>query len=571
MACEMVEDQTSLQQYMVHSASQGRNNRANGSELKVYRLALACTGEYAQYHGGTQQSVMSAMVTTMNRVNGVYEREFAVRMELIANNDTLIYYSGGSDPYTNQSGSTMLGENHSNITSVIGTQNFDIGHVFSTGGGGIADLGAVCRNQRKGRGVTGSGSPVGDPFDIDYVAHEMGHQFGGNHTFDWCGGPGSLPVEPGSASTIMGYAGLCGSADIQNHSDAYFHGGNFDEVIDFITLGAGGNCPQIVNTNNSEPQADAGNGGYTLPVETPFELTGLGQDADGDSLTYCWEQMDIGNGSQPGNPSGNAPIFRSFNPNPSPTRVFPNIDDLVNNQSSVFEVLPTYSRTLSFRLTVRDNNPAGGGVNYHEIGLSVSDQAGPFVLNHPNSDTVVWESYTYKNVEWDVANTTAAPVNCGNVDILLSEDGGYTYPHTVVANAPNNGSTTVYVPNVLGSTCRLKVKASDNVFFDVSNDNFTIVEGTPPVSGLQHDESLEVSLIQNPVKDHLLISGQPLPVNSSFQISDAFGRLMQQGLIGDHNASSPIRIELPARLEHGVYFIDINSKGKRETMRFMKQ
>ncbi|MCP4068182.1 MAG: hypothetical protein GY741_07865, partial [Phycisphaeraceae bacterium] len=162
--------------------------RASGEELRTYRAAIACTGEYASKHGGTVSGAMSGITTSLNRVTGIYEREISVRMELIATNDLIVYTNGSTDPYTNGNGVAMLGQNQSNVDSVIGSANYDIGHVFSTGGGGIANLGCVCRSNYKARGVTGSNNPSGDLFDVDYVAHEMGHQFGGSHTFNGTSG-----------------------------------------------------------------------------------------------------------------------------------------------------------------------------------------------------------------------------------------------------------------------------------------------------------------------------------------------------------------------------------------------
>ena len=104
----------------VRSPSQKSNLRStpvtsavpNGSQLRTYRLALACTGEYAQYHGGTTSGALSAMATSLVRINGVYHRDVAIHMELIANNDAIIYLNGSTDPYTNNDGGTMLSQNH---------------------------------------------------------------------------------------------------------------------------------------------------------------------------------------------------------------------------------------------------------------------------------------------------------------------------------------------------------------------------------------------------------------------------------------------------------------------------
>ncbi len=463
---------------LISSDSEFAFRDPTGEQLRTYRLALATTGEYSIFHGGTKPLVLAAMVTVMNRVNGIYENDLTVTMVLINNTDTLIYFDPDMDPYTNNSGGTMLGENNTTIDAIIGDDNYDIGHVFSTGGGGIAGLGVVCADN-KASGVTGLGSPIGDAFSVDYVAHEIGHQFSGNHTFSSCGGQGPRPYEPGSGVTVMAYAGICDDTDIADHSIPQFHVASYDEIISFSQLGNGNTCAAITETGNTAPTVDVGVGGFYIPFQTPFELTGTATDLEGDSLTYCWEQFDIGPNTHPDIAEGSAPLFRSWLPENHGTRIFPIITDLVDNTHTIGELLPQFGRELNFRMTVRDNVAGGGGVDYDHLTFQVADDSGPFEVMSPDGSEK-WQVGYLEAVSWSVAKTDLSPVNCSEVDIWLSDNGGYTYPHLVASNVPNNGHAVIKVPDMTGNAIRVKVKASDNVFFDISNQNFSIDTSARP-------------------------------------------------------------------------------------------
>ncbi|GAB3849792.1 hypothetical protein GCM10028822_14150 [Hymenobacter terrigena] len=466
---------------------------ASGSQLRTYRLALSNTPEYALTKGNTVASVLAAEVTTVNRVVGVYEKELAVRMVLVPNNDQLVFLSGiGTQPsptFSNSNGGALLGQNQANVDRIIGSANYDIGHVVSTGGGGIAGLGVVCSSSSKAQGVTGLPNPVGDAFDIDYVAHEMGHQFSGNHPFNGnagsCAGGNrnaTTAWEPGSGTTIMAYAGICTPTnDLQQHSDATFHTGNYQEMRAFITSTA---CGTNSATGNTAPVVTAPASGKTLPMGTPFKLTATATDAENDPLTYMWEEMDLGPQQAPNDAQAtnqNVPLFRSFVPMLDGTRYFPRLTDLVNNTTVIGERLPTVTRTLKFRCTARDQHsgPAGviGGVDYSAfVNLNVVSTAGPFVVSAPNT-AVSWTGGTTEAVTWSVAGTDVAPVSCATVNLRLSLDGGLTYPVLLAAGVPNNGTASVTVPNVSTTQARVMVEAEGNYFFDISNANFTIAPG----------------------------------------------------------------------------------------------
>ncbi|MCB0510243.1 MAG: T9SS type A sorting domain-containing protein, partial [Bacteroidetes bacterium] len=453
---------------------------ANGLTLRTYRIAVSATAEYTQFHGGTVADGLAAIVTSVNRVNGVYERDFTIRLVLVDDNDLIVYTSTSGDPFTDPTNpSLLLTQNQSSIDNTIGSSNYDVGHVVGRSGSGLASFRSVCRSN-KAQGTTGISNPIGDPFDIDYMAHEIGHQFGGSHTYNGssgsCGGniSANSAYEPGSGSTIMAYAGICSPQNIQNNSDDYFHVRSYDQIVSYTTNSQGDDCPVKTSTGNSIPQINIiSQDNLTIPFSTPFELEASATDADGNTLTYCWEQFDLGPSSAPNTPSGNAPLFRSFSPTTNPIRTFPQIADIVNNTQTMGEILPDYARGMNFRVTVRDNEAGGGAVDYKDIDVNVSGSAGPFLVTEPNTNTS-WTAGSTYSVTWDVAGTDQAPINCTAVDIYLSTDGGYTYPILLEAGLLNNGAAFVEAPFAITNDARVKVKCSDNIFFDISNQDFSI-------------------------------------------------------------------------------------------------
>ena len=447
-------------------------------ELRTYRLALAATVEYSNFHGGTVADALAAQITTMNRVNGLYERDLAVTMTIIPDNDLLIYTGDpNSDPFTNGNAILMLDENQINTDQVIGTANYDIGHVFGTNSGGVASLGSICLSEQKARGVTGSNAPINDPFDVDYVAHEIGHQFGANHTQNNpCNRNNATAMEPGSASTILGYAGIC-QPNIQGFSDDYFHGVSLQEMGNRIVLTS---CDVKTALSNNTPVIDSTNANIIIPAATPFALKAYASDLDNDILTYCWEQMDNQISPQPPvEDASGGPNFRSFSPSNEAVRYFPSLNNLISNNSFVtrWEILPTVNRTMNFRVTVRDQAiGVAGCLDYKDVTISTTTDAGPFILMYPSEQGIMWTGFEDEIVTWDIANTNKEPVNCKKVDIFLSTDGGLSYPITLASNVPNSGAANVLVPNIQTTTARVMVMSSEGTFFNISENNFQIQE-----------------------------------------------------------------------------------------------
>ena len=462
--------------------------RATDGKFRTYRLAMACTIEYAAFHitaagvgGGSlavrKAAVLAAMVVTVNRVNTVYEREMSLKMQLVANNDLIIFVT--TDNFSNTVPNSLINESQSVIDTNIGSANYDIGHTVSTGGGGLAGRGVVCIANQKANGITGTSAPVGDPYDIDFVAHEMGHQFGGNHTFAGdqgnCNGNRSntTAVEPGSGTTIMAYAGLCSPQNVQSNSDAYFHAVSLTEMFAHIT--GPGNCVAGTNNGNSTPVIPTLTN-YTIPNGTPFKLTSpVATDVNGDALTYCWEQN---NGVYVSSPIPSATSttgsnFRSYAPTTSLTRYFPKFQDVLNGYlTSPWELLPTVARSMDFRLTVRDNRtPNGGQTASANMTLTYASGA-PFAVTSQNTAGITWNQGTSQTITWTVGGTSVPATT--SVNILLSTDGGLTYP-TVLAVATNNdGTQVITVPNIAFPYCRIKIEPTNNIYYAINSKTFAI-------------------------------------------------------------------------------------------------
>ncbi|AMJ64712.1 reprolysin-like metallopeptidase [Hymenobacter sp. PAMC 26628] len=549
----------------------------NGAQLRTFRLAVACTPEYSLTQGNTVARVLAAVATTVNRVSGVYERELAVRLVLVANEDQAIFLSGAGTPvanpvYSNNNGTAMLGQNQTNLDRIIGTNNYDIGHVFSTGGSGIAYVASACDPTEKAGGVSGQANPTGDGFDIDYVAHEIGHQIGATHTFNGtggdCGGANRSPrsaYEPGSGATIMAYAGICAPENVVASSLPFFHSRSYDEILAFLSTK--GTCAVVTGTGNRPPVPVAGPG-YRIPLGTPFALTGRATDPDGDALTYAWEEFDRDSVTSPiASPTGNAPLFRPFAPSASPTRTFPQISDVVNNVQTIGELLPTYARRLRFRLVARDNR---GGVDYDSTSVAVVGTAGPFRVQQPNAAGAQWQPGTNAAVAWDVAGTAGAPIGAAQVDILLSTDGGFTYPTVLLAGAPNTGAATVAVPagTPLTATARVMVRAVGNVFFDISDQNFSIVNVLATQLGAA---AASASVFPNPstgAATLALANAQRGPV--TLQILDAVGRTVWAAQTTKTADAWQYPLDL-GPLAAGVYYLRVDLLASTVVLKVMRQ
>ncbi|AWN73210.1 TPA: reprolysin-like metallopeptidase [Legionella anisa] len=449
----------------------------NPCQLKKYRLAMAATAQYTQYFGGTVGAALGAQATTINRVNGVYEIDMAITMQIIANNYLIIYTDPNNQPYTHGDPESMIDENQENVNQVIGPLNYDIGHVVDSAGSGLAALASVCNNQIKASGVTGRTNPIGDPFDIDYVAHEIGHQFGANHVQNNnCQRNGPTAVEPGSGSTIMSYAGIC-PPNVQMNSDAYFNGISLQEMGNFVSSPSH-TCP-VTTPIVSAPVINFVNGGF-IPAQTPFALIASATKTGGGILTYSWEQMNNEVSRQPPvSTATGGPNFRSFSPQTVGTRFFPNLNALSNGGPFTWEVLPSVSRIMNFRVSVRRNTPGGSCNAYTDTAVTTISSAGPFIVTSPTSPGTIWTGLSPQAITWDVANTNLNPINAFYVSIFLSLDGGKTFPYPLLLNTPNNGYGQICVPNLNTNTARIIVQANNGSFFNISKNNFSII-AVPP-------------------------------------------------------------------------------------------
>ena len=573
---------------ILHSNVQGIEKpfTAGDGNLKTYRFAVASGGEFSKLcFNGTEitnaqkkASVLSVLVTDLMRTNAIFETDFGVHLNYVDNEDTIIFLKGNSDPFQSSALGYFSGhwntQSQAALDSYIGSNNYDIGHLlmgYATGGN-AGCIGCVCNNSLKGSGATGFTTDITtDPFIVDFWDHEIGHQFGANHTFDY-GYEGTIAqLEPGSGSTIMGYAGTTGSTDIQPHSDAYFHAVSIQQVNAYITTGAGASCAVSTSTGNHVLTVKAGKD-YTIPKSTPFALTANGSDDDAsDSLTYCWEQYDVFNSNGTSNkfPDSNAttgPVFRSLIPVTSDKRMFPALNSILDGTNkNKWEVLPGVSRILNFRVTVRDNHPGGGNTNTDDMVVTVAGNSGPFKVTNPNTN-VSWKKGSQHTVKWNVANTNAAPVNCAYVNIKLSLDGGSTFPITLKSNTPNDGAANIVLPMRTSNNARIKVIGADNIFFDISDMDFKITATAQPENSIASNIVIAkiVSVQPNPANDYTNVIFNTAVKNCTLVLTNAQGKVLLNKTFNSISKGSIEKISLQ-QFTKGVYFLKISTGTQTQT------
>ena len=544
---------------------------------RTYRLAMACTPQYADFHiqeaiqagipttseQEKKEVVLSAMVATMNRVNFIFERDNAIHLNLVENNDDIIFLQNPG--FDNTNAGVLINQSQQIINRTIGPDNYDIGHTVSTGAGGLARLGSPCNDQLKAMGVTGSQSPVGDLYDVDFVSHEMGHQFGATHTFNSsCNENRSneTSVEPGSGNTIMGYAGVCppdegeGNINVKQNSDPFFHSVSILQIANFTRLL--GDCSLNTPINSTEIIAN-GKGNKIIPKGTPFFLEGETlQNSTQVTYTYSWEQIDKEITQQsPLSTATKGPNFRYEAPSTSSRRYLPNFPDVIIGNTTKWEVLSTVPRAFNFRYTVRDNNLSGGTIAYDDVRVIVNN-TGPFTITYPNSTNENWEAGTTKTIKWNVAGTDGNGINTSHVRIKYSADNGISFT-TLIENTRNDGSEEITVPEYNTLSGRILIEPTNNTYYSLSK-KFRITGGS-----LSTDDTniQDFKLYPNPTLDVFNIEFNNIGNNETIiEVYDLRGRLIQKN---NFSSTSPnFREELSiSNFAAGVYFVSIqNGKDK---------
>ncbi|MFY0630508.1 MAG: zinc-dependent metalloprotease [Flavobacteriaceae bacterium] len=566
---------------------------ANDQTLRTFRIAISASGEYTDFwndgdnsNGDARADALAQIVSTLNRVNEIYEVDMAITFQLVSGTNT-IFSDATTDPYSGEF-IDLTGQVQDELENTIGNANFDVGHLFHFGsdssslGNGLACGSCVCVDGQKGRAASAhifegeNGSPyMSDYFDIDYVSHEIGHQMGANHTWSHRGENFGVNVEPGSGTTIMGYAGITDEDDVQNHSDPYF---NYHSIRQILRRVETRTCWTSTNITNNSPVANAG-ADYTIPAGTPFLLNGEGTtDADNsDVLTYTWEQIDNGviNFDNFGPTKTTGAMFRSRTPATSPNRYMPVLSRILsdqltetnpvkNNDNTSWETLSSVSRDLTFALTVRDRSEANGvgqfpQSSYDVMTVTVDDSAGPFEVTSQTTSEV-WEKCSIQNITWNVANTDRGNVNARNVNIRLSVDGGFTYPFLLVENTLNDGSYNAVVPDVGGAvnTARIMIEGSDNIFFAVNAADFT-VQNSGNITG-ECPSFAEFEMYPNPSNGSFILNLDLNNPEVKIRVFDLKGALIKT--LNYANAGSRFsETVVLGDISKGLYIIQVSNGG----------
>lgn len=506
---------------------------ANNQTLQKFRIAISVTGEYTAYFGGTVAGALAGINATLTRVNEIFETDMGITFELV-DATQLIYTNAATDPYSDSNNlDNWNTELQNNLTATIGNASYDIGHLFgaSGSGGNAGCIGCVCTDDLKGSAYTSPSNdiPEGDTFDLNFVIHEIGHQMGANHTWAFESEGTNVQSEPGSGSTLMAYAGITNENDIQLDSDAYFHYHSIKQILDNLTTKT---CQITSSITNKSPVADAGLD-YIIPLGTPYILKGSATDEDSsDVLSYCWEQIDIGvvNTGNFSATRASGSLNRSLPPTLTPNRYIPNINSVLNGRlteanptvGSFWESVSTTARTLNWALTVRDRNILNvmdnGQTSYDTMKITVDNTSGPFVVTSQNVSNINWTPGETVRITWDVANTNIAPVNTSRVNILLSTDGGLTFPTTLISNTTNDGAQDITVPFVSAPFCRIKIEAVNNIYYALNSEdfaiNFTVNTTCPETFTSSQNLNLEIT-------DGILETTHTINVSNSGLISEA--------------------------------------------------
>ena len=472
----------------------------SGDTIRTYKLAISTTAQYTQRVGGTVENVVAELMNLVNRINQILLVDLALQFELV-DNQNIIFFEATSDPFTNSDIATDIEINQDIVDQAIGSQNYDIGHVLGTNGGGLAFVGVVCNNSFKAQGYTGLNNPQGERFYIDLVAHELGHQLGASHSFNATNSEScsegqrnnGAAYEPGSGSTIMSYASICGSQNLQDESDPYFHSISIQEITDYVNSFSGQRCGVEETIDNAIPQIQLTQTAYTIPANTPFVLNATATDADNDVLTYAWEQFD--NGGTLGATSslvelnsdnGSNPLFRSYRPIDIAQRYFPQLNDVLAGRTSLGETYATTDRDMRFRLTARDSK---GGVNQQDVVITVTTASQTLSVDTPTQ----WQGLSQQTVTWDIGDTLNAPINCSNVDILLITDTDNPLETILLTGTPNDGQQNISVPNIASSAARLVLRCSNNVFYALSAEAFSIIGVEPVAPSIDSQNSISLN------------------------------------------------------------------------------